>query len=112
MTELSFRLFGKFTALYDGEQIEELGSGKAQELLAYLLIYRDRPHPRESLAELLWQAPSSAIAKKYLRQVLWQVQQALPIEGLIDNQPDWVRISRRAKFKPLGPPPRAPHLAR
>ena len=99
MTELSFRLFGKFTALYDGEQIEELGSGKAQELLAYLLIYRDRPHPRESLAELLWQAPSSAIAKKYLRQVLWQVQQALPIEGLIDNQPDWVRISRRAKFQ-------------
>jgi len=99
VTELSFRLFGKFTALCDGEQIEELGSGKAQELLAYLLIYRDRPHPRESLAELLWQAPSGATAKKYLRQVLWQMQQALPIEGLIDNQPDWIRISREANYQ-------------
>lgn len=98
MTQLSFRLFGKFTLLSDGRPIEEFSSGKAQELLAYLLIYRDRPHSRESLADLLWNATSSATAKKYLRQALWQMQQAVPMEGLIENEPDWIRISREANY--------------
>ena len=78
MTELSIQLFGKFTIQADGKRLGGFDSSKVQELLAYLLIYRDRPHPRESLAELLWEASSTAQSKKYLRQTLWQMQQLLP----------------------------------
>lgn len=99
MSELEFRLFGKFTALAAGRPLDEFGSSKAQELLAYLLVHRDRPHSRESLAELLWEASSNATAKKYLRQVLWQMQQVLPRGNWIENDADWVGISRQANLR-------------
>lgn len=99
MSALSFRLFGKFTALVGDQPIDEFGSAKAQELLAYLLVYNDRSHTRERLAELLWEASSNAAAKKYLRQALWQMQQALPTGGLIENETDWIRISRQAEYR-------------
>ena len=102
MTELSIQLFGKFTVQADGQRLGGIDSSKVQELLAYLLVYRDRPHTRESLAELLWQASSTAQSKKYLRQALWQMQQWLPKaqgEPLIRIEPDWIRISPEASYK-------------
>ena len=101
MTLLSIQLFGKFTIQADGKRLGGIDSRKVQELLAYLLVYRDRPHPRESLAELLWEASSTAQSKKYLRQVLWQMQQLLPkaeAEPLIRIEPDWIRISPEASY--------------
>ncbi len=98
MTELSIQLFGKFTIQADGKRLDGFDSGKVQELLAYLLVYRDRPHPRESLAELLWEASSTTQSKKYLRQTLWQMQQMLPTERLILIEPDWIRISPEANY--------------
>lgn len=101
MTQLSIQLFGKFTIQADGKRLGGIDSSKVQELLAYLLIYRDRPHPRESLAELLWEASSTAQSKKYLRQALWQIQQLLPKaegEPLIWIEPDWIRISPEAHY--------------
>lgn len=101
MTLLSIQLFGKFTMQADGKRLGGIDSRKVQELLAYLLVYRDRPHPRESLAELLWEASSTAQSKKYLRQALWQMQQLLPkaeAEPLIRIEPDWIRISPEASY--------------
>ncbi len=98
MSELSIQLFGKFTIQSDGHRVNSVDSRRIQELLAYLLVYRDRPHRRESLAELLWQASSTTQSKKYLRQALWQMQQLLPIARLIDAEPDWIRISPRAPY--------------
>jgi DNA-binding SARP family transcriptional activator len=101
MTELSIQLFGKFTIQADGKRLGGIESSKVQELLAYLLVYRDRPHPRESLADLLWEASSTAQSKKYLRQALWQMQQLLPkaeADPLIRIEPDWIRISPKASY--------------
>jgi DNA-binding SARP family transcriptional activator len=101
MMQLSIQLFGKFTIQADGKRLGGFDSSKAQELLAYLLVYRDRPHPRESLADLLWEASSTAQSKKYLRQTLWQIQQSLPKtdgEPLIHIEPDWIRISPKADY--------------
>ena len=98
---LRIQLFGKFTVQVTGRRLGELDSSKVQELLAYLLIYREQSHPRESLAELLWQASSTAQAKKYLRQALWQMQHVLPkaqADRLILIEPDWVRISSEAEY--------------
>ena len=98
MNDLSIQLFGQFTIQVDGHRVNNVDSRIIQELLAYLLVYRDRPHRRESLAELLWQASSTSKSKKYLRQALWQMQQLLPIARLIDAEPDWIRISPGAPY--------------
>lgn len=93
MTELSIQLFGKPTIQVDGFRINGFDSRRNQELLAYLLVYRDASHTRERLAEMLWQASSTSQSKKYLRQALWQLQQLLPIARLIEAEPDWIRIT-------------------
>ena len=101
MTELSIQLFGKFTVQADGTQLDGFDSSKVQELLAFLLVHRDRPHARESLAEMLWEASSTAQSKKYLRQAIWQLQQslsALDQEPLVLAEPGWIRISPGANY--------------
>ena len=77
MSELSIRLFGKLSVSYNSEIVRGLESCKVREMFCYLLLYRSSPHPRESLAGLLWGESSSAQSKKYLRQTLWEIQRAL-----------------------------------
>jgi DNA-binding SARP family transcriptional activator len=72
---------------------------KAQELFCYLLLYPDRPHPRESLAGILWGESSTSQSKKYLRQALWQLQSALNSQEdvntrcLLQVEPDWICLN-------------------
>jgi DNA-binding SARP family transcriptional activator len=73
MPAIGVILFGKF-CVQDNEHVL---CGKAQELFSYLLIHRNRPHPRETLAGLLWSDCVTSQSKKYLRQALWQLQAAL-----------------------------------
>ena len=101
MPELTVNLFGKFTVQVDGQALGGVDSSKVQELLAYMLIYRDRPHPRESLASLLWEAASTSLSKKYLRQAIWQLQSSLhtaEIEQVILIEPDWIRVTPEGGF--------------
>ena len=74
MPKLAVNLFGKLTIQRDGYVLNGLPAGKLQELLCYLLLHRDRDHPRESLASLLWGEHVTVASKKYLRQALWQLQ--------------------------------------
>lgn len=83
--------------------MQGLDACKAQELLSYLLIYRDRPHARETLAGMLWSECSTEKSKKYLRQALWQLQTALESQGqsggssqvlLVEH--DWVQFKLNA----------------
>jgi DNA-binding SARP family transcriptional activator len=94
MTQLNIRLFGRFHAEREGAATPELEARKVQELLAYLLIHRQREHPRESLATLLWPDQPPDRARKYLRKALWQLQNGLgPAAAalLVDNE--WVSFS-------------------
>lgn len=78
MTTLCIRLFGKFCAQYTDQQLSvPLPPGKTQELLCYLLLFRNRAHAREGLASALWGDSPTSQAKKCLRQGLWQLQVAL-----------------------------------
>jgi DNA-binding SARP family transcriptional activator len=77
MPVISVNLFGKFSVYSSEHRLSGLDACKVQELFAYLLIYRNRPHPRETLASLLWGDCLTALSKKYLRQALWQLQAAL-----------------------------------
>src|SRR6201988_417081 len=74
-------MFGKFCVRRSEKLVSAIDACKLQELLGYLLVYRDAPHAREGLAALLWGDSSTAQSKKYLRQALWQLQSALDSQG-------------------------------
>lgn len=99
MSKFRVALFGKFS-LYSGDkQLSLLESRKAQELFSYILIHRNRPHSRESLVDLLWGDEPPAHPKKYLRQVLWQIQSAIDlhlgpaIDRVIAANTDWISFN-------------------
>ena len=77
MSAFKIRLFGKFSVLHNDCEIESFPSAKAKELLCYLLLHRDQSHSREVLASLLWGDCPTLQSKRYFRQTLWQLQQAL-----------------------------------
>ena len=98
MSTLKFRLFGKFSVERDTQVVKGLDSGKEQELLSYLLVRRDRSHPREALASLFWGDSSTEKSKKYLRQALWHLQAGLETRDhasprVLLVQHDWVQLN-------------------
>ncbi len=102
MSLLHVTLFGKFRVRCGGKPLQGLAAQKVQELLAYLFLNRDRPHPREALASILWDHCSTEQSKMYLRRVLWQGQQALqgrPEPGapaLLIVEREWVQLNAEA----------------
>ncbi len=77
MCLLTIRLFGQLHVQRDDQVMDAWNSRKGQELLAYLLLYRERPHTRQALADLLWPHSTTEQSMKYLRHTLWQLQTVL-----------------------------------
>jgi DNA-binding SARP family transcriptional activator len=73
---LELRALGKFALSIGEKPVAGLDGRRAQELLTYIVLNRERVFPRDSLAETLW-AEGCTDTRKTLRQVLWQVQSAL-----------------------------------
>jgi len=73
---LQVRLLGQFDVRLDDRPIE-ISSHPAQTLLAYLLLYRDRQHPRARVAGLLWGDSDESAARNNLKQALWQLRQSI-----------------------------------
>lgn len=99
MPVLNVRLFGRFSICFGEHVLDGIEAAKTQELFCYLLLRRDHPHPRETLASLLWGDNPTTQAKKYLRQALWQLQATLeaytePISGrMLLVEPAWVHLN-------------------
>jgi len=98
---LKIQLFGKYCIWRGEQELEGLDARKAQELLCYLLLHRDHALSRETLASLLWPETTTALSKKNLRQILWQLQTALGSqlgtfeERVLVVEPDWVSLNPR-----------------
>jgi DNA-binding SARP family transcriptional activator len=92
---LTVRLLGHFD-LRSPEGIRcDLGSHKAEELFAFLVLRRGRPCGRDYVADLLWE-DGSAQSRKYLRQALWQVNRGLAaanLENLLSADHEWLQLS-------------------
>lgn len=73
MSGIKVSLFGKFNIDSGGERTY-IRARKVQELLIYLLVFRNQPQPRESLSEALWADEPAPISRKNLRQTLWHLQ--------------------------------------
>jgi DNA-binding SARP family transcriptional activator len=99
MACLQISLFGRFDVRVEGQSLTGLDVRKTQELFGYLLLHRDRPHPREKLADLLWGEIPTSRSRGYLRKTLWQLQTALDPDGrsleasVLLVEPDWVQLN-------------------
>lgn len=99
MNTFCVSLFGKFCVQCNENTLKGFETLKVQELFCYLLLYRDHPHHREVLANLLWENIPTPQSKRYLSKVLWQLQNALGIkialkyEPLLQIEPEWIQLN-------------------
>ncbi len=77
-TSLHIRLLGDFSLIYADRQVTALNAMRLQSLLAYLVLHRDIPQPRQHLAFLFWSDTTEAQARNNLRQLLYQLRQVFP----------------------------------
>jgi DNA-binding SARP family transcriptional activator/tetratricopeptide (TPR) repeat protein len=77
MGNLSLTFLGLFQAVLDGEPLIAFRSARVQGLLAYLALTIRQPQPREVLAALFWPDEPEIVARKNLRQSLYQLRQVL-----------------------------------
>jgi DNA-binding SARP family transcriptional activator len=75
---LHVHLLGTFRLL-DGEApVKGFDQARLQELLAYLLLHRERPVPRQQLAFLFWPDSTEEQARTNLRNLWHRLRRALP----------------------------------
>jgi len=74
---LKLTFFGSFQATLEDKPITSFRSARVQGLLVYLALADHKPHPRDMLAALFWPEEPDAIARKNLRQSLYQLRQVL-----------------------------------
>jgi ABC-type oligopeptide transport system substrate-binding subunit/DNA-binding SARP family transcriptional activator len=83
VTALRFYLLGPFEALADERPLLPPPTVKSQSLLAYLLLHRDRPSPRELLAGLFWGDRTDHKARRSLSTALWHIRSCLEAGDLL-----------------------------
>lgn len=71
-------LFGDFVIVVGGKPVASVQTPRLQSLLAYLVLHRSTPQPRQRLAFLLWPDTSDAQAQTNLRQLVHRLRAALP----------------------------------
>lgn len=96
----SFLLFGRFQARRARSEWGQLDGRKMQEILSYLLLFRERPHQREVLAGTLWGKSSRTGSRKNLRQSLWHLQESRPPSAaeppLLLVGKEWIQVNPRS----------------
>ena len=94
---LHITLFGGLHVEFDGAPVERCCGCRVHELFCYLLLHRERAHPREVLAGVLWgDQCTTEQSKTYLRKTLWQLQSSLNevpgAESPIVADAEWIRV--------------------
>jgi len=92
---LRLSFLGPLDICYDGQQLPKPAALKSQSLLAYLVLHRDMPQPRDRLIGLFWGDRPESKARASLSTALWHIRRCLP-EDCIISDPQTV------KFDPEG----------
>jgi DNA-binding SARP family transcriptional activator len=103
MAGIRATLLGRFMVERNDVLIKGVEANKVRELLGYLIVNRERPQPREMLAELLWKDQPPDRSRKCLRQTLWKLNCALkddsgqgPPSLLVDDE--WIQFNQQANW--------------
>jgi len=93
MPQLGMEFLGGFRITQDGTPLTGFESNKVRALLAYLAAESQRPHPRESLAALLWPDWPERAALSNLRYALSDLRKVIVDRNA---EPPFLLISREA----------------
>ena len=77
--ELDIQLLGGFQVRVDGVPLDDLRSGRARSLLAFLVLAPNVAQFRQGLAAMFWPDSSDRQARTNLRNVLHLVRHAAPV---------------------------------
>ena len=75
---LRVHLLGSFRLLHRDEAVTGFDQARLQELLAYLLLHRNVPVPRQQLAFLFWPDSAEEQARTNLRNLWHRLRRTLP----------------------------------
>lgn len=79
---LQIRLFGAGEVRYQSQTLHGFPNKLPHLLLCYLLLQRGQSHPREQIATVFWDDYTSATSRKYLRNAIWRLRNALESIGV------------------------------
>src|SRR5258706_7652228 len=77
MHQLSLSLLGSLQIMLNGQPVTGFDYDKVRALLVFLVTERDRPHPRDVVAEMLWPSQPNQVGRDSLRQALSKLRQAV-----------------------------------
>ncbi|HEY74805.1 MAG TPA: AAA family ATPase [Thermoflexia bacterium] len=84
---------------YAGAPLRLPATARSRSLLAYLIVHRERSHPRERLADLFWPDRPRARSLRSLSTALWRVRRTLPPGGdYILADPHTVQFNPRSDY--------------
>ena len=96
---LRVELFGDFGLTHGDQRVTTIATPRLQSLLAYLVLHRDVPQPRQHLAFLFWPDTNEAQARNNLRQLLHHLRRAWPaVERFLHIDASTVRWHHGAPF--------------
>ncbi len=78
MSTLRLYFLGTLDIRYDDQQLPKPPTLKSQSLLAYLILHRHRPQPRDRLVGLFWGERPERKARRSLSTALWHIRRCLP----------------------------------
>ena len=97
-------LLGPGRVWLDGNEYAGFPNHQAGAVLSYLLLNRNKRHPREQLATLFWYDRSSPAARKYLRNTIWKLRGWISSSGknpdaFIQVESEFISIPKTANLK-------------
>ena len=95
---LEIRLFGQPQYCRDNTLLPPLATRKTQSLLAYLILYRARPHSRDELATLFWGDLGESRSRRSLATALWRIRRSLADDDFILADSASIQFNPRSHF--------------
>ncbi len=95
MSGLRVYMLGTLEIRYGEQALPRPPMLKPQALLAYLILQRDQPQPRDRLSGLFWGDRPERRARRSLSTALWHIRRHLPDENLILSDTQTVQFDPR-----------------
>ena len=89
---LQLYFLGTLDIHYDDRQLPKPPTLKSQSLLAYLILHRDWPQPRDRLTGLFWGDRPERKARRSLTTALWHIRRCLPDKECLLSDPHTVQF--------------------
>ena len=93
---LQLYFLGALDIHWDDQSLPRPPTLKSQSLLAYLILHRQQPQPRDRLVGTFWGDRPERKARSSLSTSLWHIRRCLPDEEIILSDPHSVQFDPQA----------------